>query len=138
MAKVPAFWRVPAGEWLLLAEAVVFLLIAKCIITFVPFDKGRRFYPNPSNPDPNPHPTRLKKIRRAVRRANRLAWWQNVCIVQSIAARMMLSRRNIHSDLSLGVQYDGQQDLSAHAWLKAGPIFITPRGKQSFREIHTM
>lgn len=138
MARVPPFWRVPAGEWVLLAEAVFFLFAAKILISAIPFEKSRRFYPNPANPDPHPHPTVLKKVRRAVRRANRLAWWRNVCIVQSIAARIMLTRRNIRSELSLGVQYDGRRDLSAHAWLKAGPLFITPRGKASFKEIYTM
>lgn len=70
----------------------------------------------------------LKRIKTAVNRANKLAFWKNLCLVQSVAARWMLQRRNIASQFSLGVAHDENNKLIAHAWVKVLDFEITPKG----------
>jgi len=75
----------------------------------------------------------LHDIRCAVTRANRLAFWANICLVKSLAARMMLQRRNIGSTLYLGLLKNQEKDLVAHAWLMAGGVCITPKGDPGYQ-----
>ena len=70
----------------------------------------------------------LKRIKTAVNRANKLAFWKNICLVQSVAARWMLQRRNIASQFSLGVAHDNNNKVIAHAWVKVLDFEITPKG----------
>ena len=83
-------------------------------------------------------PIQLIKIRIAVARANKLAFWKNVCLVKSFAARFMLQRRNIGSVMYLGLQYKNEKELVAHAWLIANEIFITPKGRTQYKEIFSI
>lgn len=54
-----------------------------------------------------------------IRRVRRLLPWRSSCLVQAVAARMMLRRRGVPSLLHIGVaRRDGQ--WAAHAWLEAG------------------
>ena len=70
----------------------------------------------------------LMEIKMAIARANRLSFWKNVCIVQSIAARWMLNRRKIPSKLSLGVMHDKKGKIIAHAWIKVNDFEIVSEG----------
>lgn len=80
----------------------------------------------------------LSKIRDAVFRANKLAFWKNRCLVKSFSARLMLQRRNIGSVMYLGLQFKNGKELVAHAWLKSGDIYITPKGKTNYKEIFSI
>lgn len=106
----------------------------------------------------------LVKVGRAVARADRLACWENRCLVKSVAARFMLQRRRIGSVLCMGLQLKEiepraqraqralraeeleqpakpgmrskpEKALVAHAWLESGGVFVTPRGDKAFKEI---
>ncbi len=70
----------------------------------------------------------LKRIKSALHRANKLAFWKNICLVQSVAARWMLQRRNIASQFSLGVAHDKNKKVIAHAWVKVLDFEITHKG----------
>lgn len=80
----------------------------------------------------------LYKIQIAAYRANKLAFWPNICLVKTLAARFMLQRRGIGSVMHLGVQFNEKKKLIAHAWLKAGEIYITPKGTTSYAEIFSI
>ncbi|MEQ8225581.1 MAG: lasso peptide biosynthesis B2 protein, partial [Candidatus Eremiobacterota bacterium] len=66
----------------------------------------------------------VEKIQVAVQRAGWISPWRNRCLVSSLAARWMLRRRKIGSELSLGVAKDTKGNLVAHAWLKSGDFEI--------------
>jgi hypothetical protein len=70
----------------------------------------------------------IKSLKVAIERASRLAFWKNVCLGQSFAARWMLQRRGITSALIIGVRHDNKKELKAHAWLTVGEVEIVPRG----------
>ncbi|MDJ0757458.1 MAG: lasso peptide biosynthesis B2 protein [Ardenticatenaceae bacterium] len=55
---------------------------------------------------------------------SRLAW-SNLCLVNAVAAKLMLRRRGISTQLFLGLAKDGEQNLEAHAWLNCGDLFVT-------------
>ena len=55
---------------------------------------------------------------------SRLAW-SNLCLVNAVAAKLMLRRRGISTQLFLGLAKDGEQNLEAHAWLSCGDLFVT-------------
>ncbi len=82
------------------------------------------------------NPLLLRKISDAVSRANKLAFWKNICLVKSVAARLMLQRRNIGSVMYLGLQFKNGRELVAHAWLVSGKSFITPKGRANYKEIY--
>jgi hypothetical protein len=63
-------------------------------------------------------------LRRAVERANVVSPWKNRCLVSSLAARCMLRRRNIESQLSLGVAKNSNGKIIAHAWINAGDFVL--------------
>ena len=68
-------------------------------------------------------------------RAGKVSPWKNRCLVSSLAARCMLRRRKITSQLSLGVAKDAGGKVIAHAWLRAGDVEIVSAGG-SFHELY--
>ena len=76
------------------------------------------------------------KIKNAVRRANRLTFWKNICLVKFFAARFMLQRRGIGSEMFLGLQFKNEKELIAHACLVSCEIEITPKMISKFKEIY--
>jgi len=83
-------------------------------------------------------PVLLTKIRDAVSRANQLAFWKNICLVKSFAARLMLQRRDIGSVMYLGLQMKGHRQLVAHAWLMVDGTTITPKLTDQYKEIFSV
>ena len=55
----------------------------------------------------------------AVQVAGRHTPWQSKCLVQAIAARLMLGRRGVAGTIYLGPAKDLDGQLKAHAWLYA-------------------
>jgi hypothetical protein len=51
--------------------------------------------------------------------------WNSNCLVQTIAAKLILQRRGVSSTLYLGVAPDTHEALQAHAWLRSGSIILT-------------
>lgn len=136
MRWIAKFIRIPADEKRLLTEAVFFLFYSKALVLF-PFRIYIKKLKPAGNPQQAPHET-LKKIQMAVSRANKLACWQNVCLVRSVTARLMLQRRQIISVLYLGLQITDKKELIAHAWLVSSGMEITPKGKTNYKEIFSV
>lgn len=127
MKKIKTFLFLPHRDKLLLLEAIFFLFIAKILLLIFPFKYFTRSFSNKNYIDNVSDQNYLSTIKIAVGRANRLAWWKNVCLVQSFAARWMLQRRKIKSTLSMGVNFDRHQKLIAHAWLNVGDFEVVSK-----------
>ena len=63
----------------------------------------------------HPEPKDLMNIKRAIRRAKRLAFWRNICLVSSIAARWMLRHRKIKSEIYFGVKPDEKTKIATQS-----------------------
>jgi hypothetical protein len=121
------FISLPGRERLLFFEALFFLYLAKGMLVIFPFRLCIKTV-KPSREQHDAGIGRLKEIKYAIGRANRLAFWKNVCLVQSFAARWMLTRRGIKSELFIGVSQDEQKKLTAHAWLVVDNLEIVSQG----------
>jgi len=120
----------------LLFEAVLWLLLARLALIFIPFPRLARrlgtFMP--------PTDVRAVEARRrrapaqaqqaedvgwAVTRAARYVPFKAVCLPQAMAARVMLKRRGIGSVLHFGAAKGRDRPLDAHAWLDAAGVEVT-------------
>jgi transglutaminase superfamily protein len=129
------------GEHRMLVEAACYLGIARFYVSFLPL----HWYVSSLGPvEPSSHqsPEEISlismRVGKAILRAANHVPWCATCLPQAIAAKWMLRRRCISSVLFLGVstvshnllrhelpQVALVSQLSAHAWLKAGEIFVT-------------
>lgn len=84
---------------------------------------------------------RAVAVGRAVARAVRFTPWHSTCLVQVLAAQVMLRRRGIPGAFYLGTASESAGDdiqLSAHAWLKCGERTITGEaGHDKFTVVST-
>ncbi len=50
--------------------------------------------------------------------------WARKCLVESVAAKRMLQRRNIPATLYMGIAKNKFGKMMAHAWLRSGNIWV--------------
>jgi hypothetical protein len=124
MSNLKKFRRLSLQEQQLFLEALFLSYIAKGVLLVFPFSYCRLVLTNPQTDFRQPTLEQLILIRRAIWQTRRLVFWKNQCLVMSIASRLMLQRRRIHSLLSLGVAFDEQKKLTAHAWLTVNEFAI--------------
>ena len=116
----------------LLAEAVLCLAVARASVLSVPFRHiSRRLgtHGRESSAAAHAAPTLavVGDIVWSLQAASRRLPWRCACLEQGIAGKMMLRRRRIASTLYLGVARadDDVREVTAHAWLRSGPLLIT-------------
>jgi hypothetical protein len=130
------------GDRLVLIEALAWLGIARFAVGALPFHwiasyLGHRQRESPAMADPGQQ-ERVRRIGRAVVTMSRHTPWESQCLVQAIAAKMMLRRRGVPSTLYLGVTKDDATGLSAHAWVRSGDVVLTgAAGRERFTVIAT-
>lgn len=138
--KIRLFFRftcIPFRQKILLVEAIVLLLASKMLLMLLPFRTSKKFFKKKEKLHKQANIQLLKDIHLSIERANRIAFWSNVCLVKSFAARFMLQRRGIAATIYLGIQVKEENELLAHAWLMTNGVFVTPRGDSAFKEIYS-
>ncbi len=74
---------------------------------------------------------RAQQIRRAIALATRYCPWNANCYPQALTARTMLRLYGVPHAIYFGLERaKGARDLSAHAWVMAGPVPVS--GGQAF------
>ena len=111
----------------ILIEAVAFLYLSKLLLLLVPFKLCIKTIYKVRCPK-EVNLLELTKIKTAIYRANRLAFWENMCIVQSFAVRWMLQKRSINSSFFIGFEYLVNKKISTHAWVTVNGEELTIRG----------
>jgi hypothetical protein len=127
------YFALSRRERMLFLEAFFCQLWTGFIIKIVPFKYIPRFYAE-RIPDLkfkiqdsiNNEYEVVGEVKKAIERAAVVSPWKNRCLIESLAARRMLNRRRIPSQISLGVAHDEKKKLIAHAWIKAGDTEIVP------------
>ena len=112
---------------LLFTEALFFLYLAKGMLIFCPFRICYHSIQKANRAEGHSQATAIV-IKASLEKANRLTFWKNRCMVQSVAGRWMLKRRGIASSFFIGIRHDSHKKLTAHAWLTADGLEIVPRG----------
>ena len=67
----------------------------------------------------------VKRISAAVTTMSKYTFWESKCLVQALAAKLMLRRRKLKATVYLGVAKDDKGSMSAHAWSRCGTIYVT-------------
>lgn len=131
--RVLAFFRLPKTRKALLLEAFRELLFARSLVYNQPF---RTYASTLGDAHPNEffdivhqdEPVQLlSDVRWALQRINVLARGRFTCLMLAIAAKRMLSRRELANTLVLGVRPDqgsGEDPFGAHAWLRVGRYVV--------------
>lgn len=136
-SKFYRFRKLPLREKMLFGEALFFVYSAKVVSALLPFKYCIRMM---SKDLKNESPTDqefLLSLKDALLRTENLIFWKNACLVQSIAAKWMLNRRNIQSTLFFGFNFDEEKKFIAHAWVQADDIEIVAKGGE-YAELHTV
>ncbi|TXC73284.1 lasso peptide biosynthesis B2 protein [Sphingorhabdus soli] len=120
-----------SGAWV---EAVSALAVARLLVRFVPFRFWRRTIGPIAPPEGDEAPlatdnatlARARSVGRHVRRTASRMPFEAVCLPQAMAARWMLRRRNIATQIHFGAR-PGQdaQPFDLHAWLMLGGVCLT-------------
>jgi len=125
--RVSGFMSLSRMEKAMFLEALSYQLWVGLILKIIPFRQIPRLFANPVTLTPHHQPGTLSGIRGATQRASRISPWRNRCLVQSLAARCMLKRRRINSELSLGVLLDQNGKMVAHAWIRVGGFEVVSK-----------
>lgn len=128
MRRLNKFIALSLYEKMLFIEALLFSYAAKVLLLILPFKYCQKFVSNNNCKHTEPDVRVLKQIKKALYRTNGIAYWDNKCLVMSIACRWMLQRRHIPSLISLGVAFDENKNLIAHAWIRANEFDVIEKG----------
>jgi hypothetical protein len=113
-------WRaLPATKKLLLLEAFVTLLTARCSLALLPVRWIFRWLERPlHNAAESANSDMAERIRWAVLSVARYGPISFVCFPQAMAAHAMLRRRGISSIMHYGVRRSADRKMRAHTWLE--------------------
>ena len=126
MPKLRTFLALDSADKIASVEAMVLVLYAKALIAFVPPRRWRsRFGAVASNAGLAGDIATIRRVRLAMQRALNNVPASPNCLPQALAARWMLERRGIASNLFIGTQRDEARVARFHAWLKVGDEWVT-------------
>jgi len=135
--KISRFRKLSLREKSLFGEALFFVYSAKVVSAVLPFKYCIRMVSKELRNELSPDHDFLLSLRDALLRAENFIFFENACLVQSIAAKWMLNRRNIKSTLFFGFNFDEEKKFIAHAWVQADEIEIVAKGGE-YAELHTV
>src|SRR6058998_3027135 len=132
MTRLGKFLRLAHAERVLLVEATLLLGAIGLGLRLLPFGRLRRLLDRLSRPR---HGLRAQarlsaaRIAWAVDRASRVVPGARSCLVQALAAQVLLVRRGRHSSVRIGVAHPSGESLHAHAWVESQGrgVLGTPR-----------
>ncbi len=123
------FVRLTSVEKLLLLEATLFMALARPAVLLFPFRRIAPMLGCEQLESPIEITTmqdmKAKQIGWAVVTMSYHTFWQSTCLVQAIAAQMMLKIRGIPGTIYMGMAKDREGTLLAHAWVRCGSKIIT-------------
>ena len=105
-------------------EAAFYTLWAYLMIHVFSFKKYLHWIKNKPN-SVTDNEKIVPRVQLTIKRVIRYSFWPTTCYTQAIAARLLLRRRNIKSDIFLGLIKNEQKELTAHAWTKVNGKIIT-------------
>ncbi len=124
--KTIRFLKSPLQNKLMLFEASIYTIWAYFMIRVFSFKKYLHWLKNPQK-DIYSEAT-VKQVFYTIKKIDKNAFWTTTCYTQAIAARLIFKRKNIRSQIFLGMTKDIDGKLLAHAWTKVGDTIITGGG----------
>lgn len=142
-----SFLRLSMSDRFLLLEAAFWLTVGWVLVRTVEFRRwssllGQNHAETPAV-DVRDHDASLLHIKWAIRRMSAALPFHPTCLMEGVAAKIMLNGRHIPSTLYLGVKTikhegDPRLEMKAHAWTRCGTNIITgAQGRQDFKVVST-
>ncbi len=125
------FLRLPLADKLTLACALFLLMIAAILLRLLPFAWVMRLAGQSlgavgyAPPISIKQTVRARLIQRSLERASRFAPFRADCLPQAIAGTLLSRCFGVPTALHLGVRFDAQHTMEAHAWLVSGAVAVT-------------
>lgn len=120
------FLVISRAKKLLILEAFLLLGIARLAIITLPFKKIASYLGNLDQEiDWTEETDLLKEVAWAVNGVARFTPWKSNCLARAAAVAIILRRRGISYSIYLGVARDETNNLTAHAWLRSGQLYLT-------------
>ena len=112
--------------WMCLAEAVWALLRARVVFARLPGGAliQRLSTEHAADVSQQANKDELLQISWAIGAAAGVLPWRTDCLIRCLAAERMLSRRAMSGQFHLGVAKEGENALSAHAWMTCEGVAI--------------
>lgn len=126
------------GQWRAFLEAVMALAFTRVAVAWLPLRVSTRLVglrDQGAGGQGLAAPEIAGRVGWAVRAAAARLPWHSTCLVQAMAAALLLRRRSVPATLSLGVARDQEAQLSAHAWLSCGDLVLTGEHAGEFQEL---
>ncbi|WP_461637526.1 lasso peptide biosynthesis B2 protein [Labilibaculum euxinus] len=128
----------PIQDYIFLLEAIITSMFYRFLLIFFPMKRIAALMGNNRTIDATitnaKEQETIQQIKIAINRTKRLALWRFMCFEQGLTAKKMLKRQKINSTIYFGLSKTPDNKLKAHAWLKAGDLFITGgKGHQQFK-----
>ena len=136
-SKFNRFRKLPFREKMLIGEALFYVYLAKVVSTILPFKYCVRLMSKELKNETSSDHEFLLSLKDALLRTKIFIFWKNACLVQSIAAKWILNRRNIKSTMFFGFNFDEGTKFIAHAWVQADDIEIVAKGGE-YAELYTI
>jgi len=135
------------SDRLLLFEAAFWLTVGWVLVRAVEFRRWSRLlgqnHAETSAEDTRADEGEITRIQWAIRRMTAVLPYHPTCLMEGVAAKIMLNQRHIPSTLYLGVKTirhegDPRLEMKAHAWTRCGTNIITgARGHEEFTVVST-
>jgi hypothetical protein len=140
MGRASKFLQLSRRDKAILLEAIFFLALARIFLLVAPFRWIARRLGEQTSPLKTNHPRDrselVLRIAKMLQTAAHNAPWKTNCLVQSIAAAMMLRRRKIEGAVYFGARTDESGEFEAHAWACCGDILVTgDHDEESYTEL---
>ena len=125
-------------DYILFVEAWFLLHFAKIVILMMPFKKiasriGKLHVESTLDLQTIEEPI---KIEHAVRRAARYTLHKSKCYDQALTAKALLGKIGLPATIYFGLSKEGDNKLSAHAWVRCGNKIVTGKaGMERFTVI---
>jgi len=131
LRKARSFLRLPWADQALFFGVYGLLGLARLAILTLPFCwispwLGESVQLAGRSPLLNPGQARAaRRAGRLVRMAARYTPWESKCLAQAMVAKFLLVGWRVPYAFYFGVARDPREGMKAHAWVCAGPVYVT-------------
>lgn len=126
MELLKKFLRLPLEQKLMIPQIFLLMNWYRYRIHHRPFSEiapsiGTLGYETPVEPSPRDAHVVHELMRAMFYRMK----WKDSCLIRALTAKKLLNRKGNHCTLYMGVSKDGNQAMTAHAWLRCGKLIVT-------------
>jgi Transglutaminase-like superfamily len=128
MEQARRFLRLPWTDKALLAQSLFFLAAIRAGLYVLPFQTLRRLLARIARKSNSSFPEastgKFRRVIWAVTVASRHLPSVGTCLMQALAAHVMLGRRHCPTQVHIGVTRDKQGKFLGHAWLESNGVVV--------------